>query len=68
MATAPAAQKPAATADKAPKADKPKKDPKPLLQRLDEQVTRAVISKKLTIEEMTKFEARVGKLKGLLEE
>jgi hypothetical protein len=49
-------------------ADKPKKSPKALLTRLDEQVTRAVISKKVTLDDMSKFEARIGKLKGLLEE
>lgn len=65
MATAPA-NKPAAAA--APeKKEKVKKDPKPLLQRLDEQITRAVISKKITLEEMGALEAKVTKLKALLE-
>jgi len=71
MATAPAAQKPAVTAtaaDKAAKTEKVKKEPKPLLVRLDEQVTRAVIGKKISLEDFTKFEARITKLKGLLEE
>ena len=67
MAT-PATTKPDAKAAAAAKTDKPKKEPKPLLVRLDEQVTRAVISKKVTLDDMTKFEARVSKLKGLLEE
>ncbi len=49
-------------------ADKQKRPPKALLTRLDEQVTRAVISKKVTLDDMSKFEARIGKLKGLLEE
>lgn len=63
--TAPAAK----TGDKKnDKTEKQKKEPKPMLTRLDEQVTRAVIAKKLTLEEMTKFAARVEKLKALLEE
>lgn len=66
MATAPAT-KPAAAAT-TEKKEKVKKEPKPLLQRLDEQITRAVIAKKITLEDMTKLEAKVTKLKGLLEE
>ena len=65
MATATAAPKTPAASDKASKEKKP---PKPLLARLDEQVTRAVIGKKLSLEDFTKFEARVTKLKALLEE
>ncbi len=64
MATATASPKPAVT----DKAAKPKKEPKPLLARLDEQVTRAVIGKRISLDDFTKFEARVSKLKGLLEE
>jgi hypothetical protein len=65
MATAPATNKPAAVADKPAK---PKKDPKPLIQRLDEQITRAIVGKKITLEEATKLESRITKLKALLEE
>lgn len=57
---------PKAAADK--KEQKEKKPPKPMLTRLDEQVTRAVIAKKITLEDMAKFEARITKLKALLEE
>jgi len=46
---------------------KEKKPPKPMLQRLDEQVTRAVIGKKVTLDDMAKFTARIEKLKALLE-
>jgi hypothetical protein len=66
MATAAAA--PAKPADKPQKTDKPKKDPKPLYQRLDEQLTRAIVGKKITLEEAARLEARVTKLKALLEE
>jgi hypothetical protein len=52
----------------AQKTEKPKKEPKPLLVRLDEQITRAVIAKKINHDDMAKFEGRVTKLKGLLEE
>ena len=58
----------AAKTDTKSAADKQKRAPKALLTRLDEQVTRAVISKKVTLDDMSKFEARIGKLKGLLEE
>lgn len=64
MATAPASKTPATPAKDA----KPKKEPKALLVRMDEQITRGVIAKKFTLDEMTKFEARMTKLKGLLEE
>lgn len=50
------------------KTEKQKKEPKPMLTRLDEQVTRAVIAKKITLDDITKFAARVEKLKALLEE
>lgn len=66
MATATTTTKP--TEKKDTKEVKEKKPPKPMLERLDEQVTRAVIGKKVTLDDMTKFEARVGKLKALLEE
>lgn len=64
MATAPATK----TADKATKEPRPKKEPKPLLTRLDEQLTRAAVQKKISFEEITKFEARVTRLKAFLEE
>lgn len=67
MAAATSAPAKTATA-KTATTDKPKKEPKALLVRLDEQITRSVISKKITLDEMTKFETRVAKLKGLLEE
>lgn len=67
MATA-TTTKPAASAAPKDKAEKPKKEPKPLMTRLDEQITRAVIAKKVTLDDMTKFEARITKLKALLEE
>lgn len=49
------------------KVQKEPKAPKPLLGRMDEQITRAVISKKVSFEELEKFEARVSRLKVLLE-
>jgi hypothetical protein len=61
MATAPATKP-------ADKVAKPKKEPKPLLTRLDEQLTRAAVQKKISFEEITKFEARVTRLKAFLEE
>lgn len=69
MATAPvtSATKTPAKNDR-DKAEKPKKEPKPFLTRLDEQITRAVIANKVTVDDMTKFEARISKLKALLEE
>lgn len=48
--------------------NKVRKPPKALLVRLDEQITRAVVSKKITAEDLTKFEVRVGKLKAFLQE
>ena len=58
MATAPATTKPA----------KPKKEPKPLLTRLDEQLTRAAVQKKVTFDDLAKFETRVTRLKAFLQE
>lgn len=58
MATATAATKPA----------KPKKEPKPLLTRLDEQLTRAAVQKKITFDDIAKFETRVTRLKAFLQE
>jgi hypothetical protein len=59
MATATAtAQKPTA---------KPKKDPKPLVQRVDEQLTRAAVAKRVTAEELEKLEGRIGRLKVFLQ-
>jgi len=52
----------------AAKLAKPKKDPKPLLVRLDEQLTRATVQKKITFDEIAKFETRVGRLKAFLQE
>ncbi len=58
-----------ATAGKTtPKTDKPKKEVKPLLVRMEEQLTRATVAKKVTHEELAKFEQRVNRLKGFLEE
>jgi hypothetical protein len=57
-----------ASAATAAKAAKPKKEPKPLLTRLDEQLTRAAVQKKISFDEITKFEARVTRLKAFLEE
>jgi hypothetical protein len=57
-----------ATAATAAKSAKPKKEPKPLLTRLDEQLTRAAVQKKINFDEITKFEARVARLKAFLEE
>jgi len=60
MATATAtSQKPAAA--------KPKKDPKPLIQRVDEQLTRAAVAKRVTAEELEKLEGRIGRLKVFLQ-
>lgn len=61
MVTATPASKPATTA-------KPKKEPKALLVRLDEQLTRAAVGKRVTAEELEKFEVRVGRLKVFLQE
>lgn len=61
MATATTAPKPATTT-------KPKKEPKALLVRLDEQLTRAAVAKRVTAEELEKFEVRVGRLKVFLQE
>lgn len=52
----------------APKpAAKPKKDPKPLIQRVDEQLTRAAVAKRITAEELEKLEGRIGRLKVFLQ-
>lgn len=64
MAT-PTSNKPAAAA---PKTDKSKKEQKPLLVRLDEQLTRATVAKKVTHDELAKFEQRVVRLRAFLEE
>jgi hypothetical protein len=53
--------KPAATTEKV------KKAPKTLMVRIDEQLTRAVIQRKVTVEEIAKLEIRISKLKGFLE-
>jgi hypothetical protein len=57
-----------ADAKTAAKPAKPKREPKPLMQRLDEQLTRAAVAKKVTHEELAKLETRVGRLKAFLEE
>ena len=44
-----------ASAATATKAAKPKKEPKPLLQRLDEQLTRAAVQKKISFDDIAKF-------------
>ena len=58
MATAATTPKPAA---------KPKKDPKPLIVRIDEQLTRAAVAKRVTAEELEKLEGRIGRLKVFLQ-
>jgi hypothetical protein len=45
-----------------------RKAPKPILVRIDDQLTRAVITKKVTAEELLRFETRITKLKGFLTE
>lgn len=58
----------ATAATTAPKpAAKPKKDPKPLIQRVDEQLTRAAVGKRVTAEELEKLEGRIGRLKVFLQ-
>jgi hypothetical protein len=57
-----------ADAKTAVKPAKPKKEPKPLLVRMDEQLTRAAVAKKVTHEELEKFETRVARLKAFLQE
>ncbi len=57
-----------AAASATPKTVKPKKEPKPLLVRMDEQLTRAAVAKKVTHDELGKFETRVGRLKTVLQE
>jgi hypothetical protein len=47
---------------------KPKKEPKPLLTRLDEQLTRAAVQKKVSFDDIAKFETRVARLKAFLQE
>jgi hypothetical protein len=64
MATA----KPDPKTEAKPVAPKVKKEPKPLLTRMDEQITRAVVAKRVTVDELAKFESRVGRLKLFLEE
>lgn len=51
-----------------PATPKVKKEPKPLLVRMDDQITRAVVAKKLTMDELEKFESRIGRLKLFLQE
>lgn len=58
---------PAASAATATPTNKLRKPPKSLMVRIDEQLTRAVISRKVTVEEIAKLETRIGKLKGFLE-
>lgn len=48
-------------------AAKPKKDPKPLIQRVDGQLTRAAVAKRVTAEELEKLEGRIGRLKVFLQ-
>jgi len=62
MATAGATSKPAAAAAKS------KREPKPLVQRIDEQLTRAAVGKRVTAEELEKLEGRIGRLKVFLQE
>jgi hypothetical protein len=50
------------------KVAKPKKEPKPLLTRLDEQLTRAAVQKKISFDDIAKFETRVTRLKAFLQE
>jgi hypothetical protein len=57
-----------AAASTTPKPVKPEKEPKPLLVRMDEQLTRAAVAKKVTHDELEKFETRVGRLKAFLQE
>lgn len=56
-----------AAAKPADKTVKPKKDPKPLIQRVDEQLTRAAVAKRVTAEELEKLEGRIGRLKVFLQ-
>jgi len=60
--------KPDAKTESKPVIPAVKKEPKPLLTRMDEQITRAVVAKRLTMEELAKFEVRIGRLKLFLEE
>ncbi len=57
-----------ATASTASKPAKPKKEPKPLITRIDEQLTRAAVGKKVTAEVLEKLEGRIGRLKVFLQE
>lgn len=57
----------ATAATTAAKPAKPKKDPKPLIQRVDEQLTRAAVAKRVTAEELEKLEGRIGRLKVFLQ-
>ncbi len=67
MATAPAT-KPNDKAAAPAKEAKEKKPPKPLITRIDEQLTRAAVAKKVTAEELEKLEGRIGRLKVFLQE
>jgi hypothetical protein len=64
MATA-TSKNPATTAATTP--TKERKPPKSLMVRIDEQLTRAVIARRVTVEEIAKLETRISKLKGFLE-
>lgn len=57
-----------ADAKTAVKPAKLKNEPKPLLQRLDEQLTRAAVQKKISFDDIAKFETRVTRLKAFLQE
>jgi hypothetical protein len=57
-----------ATAPITTKVVKAKKEPKPLLTRLDEQLTRAAVQKKISFDDIAKFETRVTRLKAFLQE
>ena len=58
----------ATTSKPADKTAKPKKELKPLITRIDEQLTRAAVAKKVTAEELEKLEGRIGRLKVFLQE
>lgn len=57
--------KPEATG--AAKSEKPKRTPAPLTARISEQLSRAVLSKKITKDELIKLSAHVAKLEAFVE-
>lgn len=56
-----------ATEAKAPKAPKAPKVQKPLIERLDDQLGKAVLQKKVTADDLRKLQDKIGKYLTFLE-